>query len=85
MGKANLPSFVSEAYMSKSKSLPSPSRAMFMISRFTSNTDKLVPSKLICEGSFWDLKRKKIEEDMIANCDGPVLSHEPEYLNGRWA
>lgn len=53
--------------MSRSKSLPSPRRAILIISRFTSNTDRLVPSKLICDGSFWDLKRKKIDEDMVAD------------------
>lgn len=41
-----------------------------MISRFTSNTDKLVPSKLICIGSLEDLNRKKMDEDMMSGGSG---------------
>lgn len=55
--------------MSRSKSVPSPSFDSAMISRFTSNTDRLVPSKVICTGSFCDLNLKKMEEDMVSSGD----------------
>jgi len=31
-----------------------------------------VPSNVICKGSFCDLKRKKIEEDMVLDWCGPL-------------
>lgn len=58
-------SLVSEVLISRSKSVPSPSFESAMMSRFTSNTDRLVPSKVICDGSFCDLNLKKIDEDMV--------------------
>lgn len=51
--------------MINSKSVPSPSLFMVMISRFNSKTEMPVPSKATLDGSFCDLKRKKTEEDMM--------------------
>ncbi len=51
--------------MARSKSVPSPRRLMLIISRFNSNTEIPVPSKVTREGSFWDLNLKKTEEDMV--------------------
>ena len=58
------PSLVSSALITSSKSVPSPSLFAAMISLFNSKTEIPVPSKAILEGSFWDLNRKKTEEDM---------------------
>ena len=59
-----LPSLVSSALITSSKSVPSPNLFAAMISLFNSKTDIPVPSKAILEGSFWDLNRKKTDEDM---------------------
>lgn len=51
--------------MTSSKSVPSPSLLIVMISRFSSKTEMPVPSKVTMEGSLEDLKRKNTDEDMM--------------------
>ena len=73
-----LPSFVSAALIFNSKSVPSPSLFMVMISLFSSKTDMPVPSNATLVGSFEDLKRKNTEEVMIVytldhSCSGFVV------------
>ena len=51
--------------MTSSKSVPSPSLLIVMISRFNSKTEMPVPSKVTMEGSLEDLKRKNTDEDMM--------------------
>jgi hypothetical protein len=60
-----LPSLVSSVLIFNSKSVPSPSLFIVMISRFNSNTEIPVPSKATLVGSFDDLKRKNTEEVMM--------------------
>ena len=50
--------------MTSSKSVPSPSLFIIIISRFNSKTEMPVPSKATLEGSFCDLKRKNTDEDI---------------------
>lgn len=58
----------SDVEMFRSKSVPSPSREMVMISRFTSNTDREEPSNVIAVVAFCDLNLKKMDDDMVARC-----------------
>ena len=51
--------------MLKSKSVPSPSLLMLIMSRFSSKTEIPVPSKVTLCTSFWFLNLKKTEEDMV--------------------
>ena len=62
----DLPSPDSSEAIISSKSAPSPSRLIVMISLFSSNTEIPVPSNITRDGSFWDLKRKKTEEAILA-------------------
>ena len=67
MTKRNIytPSLVSSAVIINSKSVPSPNRLRDMISRFNSKTEIPVPSNATLVGSFWDLKRKKTDDDIV--------------------
>lgn len=51
--------------MLKSKSVPSPSLLMLIMSRLSSKTEIPVPSKVTLCTSFWFLNLKKTEEDMV--------------------
>lgn len=60
-----LPSLVSSELIISSKSVPSPKRFTAIMSLFSSNTEIPVPSKVIRDGSFWDLNRKNTEDDIV--------------------
>ena len=53
---------------------------MVIISRFNSKTDIPVPSKVILEGSFWDLNRKKTDEDMIVGVSEIGVTSKVPYV-----
>jgi hypothetical protein len=71
----NLLSFVSSVVSTNSKSVPSPSLLIEMMSRFNSNTDIPVPSNVTRVGSFCDLNRKKTEDAMMMRSVVEVSRH----------
>ena len=60
----SIPSSPSSDETMSSKSVPSPSLLMVMISLFNSKTEMPVPSNVMRWGSFWDLNLKNTDEDM---------------------